>query len=122
LICILSTKRFFDPPSPPAATADKGFTTLWLIPIPRLWYLKKLWRMKEKYIIRDFQPFVFFFLLGFVFRLATVALFIRLFIIWIIAGHIPPTNALAAMFSFISANLFTLFATWFEMEANKDLK
>jgi len=26
------------------------------------------------------------------------------------------------MFSFMSASLFTLFAMWFDMEANKDLK
>jgi hypothetical protein len=37
-------------------------------------------------------------------------------------GHIPPINALAAMFSFMSASMFTLFAMWFDMEANKDLK
>ncbi len=28
----------------------------------------------------------------------------------------------AAMFSFMSASLFTLFAMWFDMKANKDLK
>jgi hypothetical protein len=39
-----------------------------------------------------------------------------------VIGHIPPINALAAMFSFMSSNLFTLFAMWFDMEANKELK
>lgn len=80
------------------------------------------WRMKEKYIIRDFHPLVFFYLLGGFFSLFTFLLFIRLFIYWYLNGYIPPINALAAMFSFVSASLFSLFAMWFDMEANKDLK
>jgi glycosyltransferase involved in cell wall biosynthesis len=88
------------------------------------WLLIKLffWRMKEKYIIRDFHPLVFFYMQGIFFFILTVLLFIRLFIIWGMTGHIPKINALAAMFSFVSASLFTLFAMWFDMEANKDLK
>jgi len=88
------------------------------------WLLLKLflWRMKEKYIIRDFHPLIFFYLLGTLFGFATVALFIRIFWYWFYFSHIPPINALAAMFSFMSASLFTLFAMWFDMEANKDLK
>lgn len=88
------------------------------------WLLIKLffWRMKEKYIIRDFHPLVFFYLLGGFFSLLTSVLFIRLFVYWYLNGYIPPINALAAMFSFMSASLFTLFGMWFDMEANKDLK
>ena len=88
------------------------------------WLLIKLffWRMKEKYIIRDFHPLVFFYLLGGFFAMFTFLLFFRLFIYWFLNGYIPPINALAAMFSFVSASLFTLFAMWFDMEANKDLK
>jgi glycosyltransferase involved in cell wall biosynthesis len=88
------------------------------------WLLIKLffWRMKEKYIIRDFHPLVFFYLLGGFFSLLTLLLFLRLFIYWYLNGYIPPINALAAMFSFMSASLFSLFGMWFDMEANKDLK
>jgi glycosyltransferase involved in cell wall biosynthesis len=88
------------------------------------WLLIKLffWRMKEKYIIRDFHPLVFFYALGGIFGLITVFLSIRLFIVWAITGFIPSINALAAMFSFMSASLFILFAMWFDMEANKELK
>ncbi|TAL57191.1 MAG: glycosyltransferase family 2 protein, partial [Bacteroidetes bacterium] len=88
------------------------------------WLLLKLflWRMKEKYIIRNFHPLVFFYFLGFFFFIATLLLSVR--IIWFVYvfGNIPPINALAAMFSFMSASLFTLFAMWFDMEANKELK
>ena len=81
-----------------------------------------LWRMKEKYIIRNFHPLVFFYFLGFLFFVATVLLFTRVSLYWYFKGNIPSINALAAMFSFMSASLFTLFAMWFDMEANKELK
>ncbi|MFA5903370.1 MAG: glycosyltransferase family 2 protein [Desulfobacula sp.] len=88
------------------------------------WLLIKLffWRMKEKYIIRDFHPLVFFYSLGFGFGITTIALFLRVFIQWYLTNHIPAVNALAAMFSFMSASQFSLFAMWFDMEANKHLK
>ncbi|MBF0412325.1 MAG: glycosyltransferase family 2 protein [Desulfamplus sp.] len=88
------------------------------------WLLLKLffWRMKEKYIIRDFHPLVFFYLTGFFFSCATALLFFRVFLIWYLSGKIPSINALSAMFSFMSASQFTLFAMWFDMEANKHLK
>jgi hypothetical protein len=65
---------------------------------------------------------IFFYLFGFLFGFATIVLFIRVFYLWFTTGHIPPVNALAAMFSFMSAAQFTLFAMWFDMESNKDLK
>jgi len=93
------------------------FTINWLL------FKRFLWRLKEKYIIRDFHPLVFFYFFGFIFSIATIGLFGRLLYRWIYLGlNIPPINALAAMFSFMSASLFTLFAMWFDMENNKDLK
>lgn len=88
------------------------------------WLLIKLffWRIKEKYIIRNFHPLVFFYFLGILFGCVTAVLFLRLFGIWYLTGHIPSINALAAMFSFMSTSQFTLFAMWFDMEANKGLK
>jgi len=88
------------------------------------WLLVKMffWRMKEKYIIRDFHPLIFFYALGGFFGISTILLFMRVFYYWLILGRILPINALAAFFSFMSASLFTLFAMWFDMEANKDLK
>ncbi|MFH1154349.1 MAG: glycosyltransferase family 2 protein [Pseudomonadota bacterium] len=88
------------------------------------WLLLKmfLWRMKEKYVIRDFHPLVFFYMLGIGFGIATVLLFSRVFILWYLTTYIPRTNALAAMFSFMSFSQFTLFAMWFDMEANRNIK
>ena len=92
------------------------FTISWLL------FKMFLWRMKEKYIIRDFHPLIFFYTLGVLFKIITIVLFVRIFWFWYMYNHIPPINALAAMFAFMSASLFILFAMWFDMEANKDLK
>ena len=92
------------------------FTLSWLL------FKNFLWRMKEKYFIRDFHPLIFFYFIGFSFLILTIILFGRLFYTWWLIGSIPPINALAAMFAFMSASLFTLFAMWFDMEANKNLK
>jgi len=92
---------------------------------PRLGYLllkRFLWRLKEKYIIRDFHPLVFFYFFGFFFGLLSMLLFLRVFYFWLALGlEIPKVNALAAMFSFMASTQFILFAMWFDMEANRHL-
>ncbi len=93
-----------------------------LFTISTLLIKKFLWRLKEKYIIRDFHPLVFFYLLGFLFSAATLGLGARLIYLWIVNGFVPNTTALATMFSFMASSQFTLFAMWFDMEANKHLK
>jgi glycosyltransferase involved in cell wall biosynthesis len=78
------------------------------------------WRLKEKYIIRDFHPLVFFYFFGFLFFLLTILLMSRLIIIIYYTGIIPKVNALAMMFSFMSSTIFTLFAMFFDkQESNK---
>ena len=88
------------------------------------WLLLKLffWRMKEKYIIRDFHPLIFFYMIGGMFGLFTVLFAIRVFYHKLTVGFYPPTTSLAMFFAFMSTSLFTMFAMWFDMEANKDLK
>ena len=87
------------------------------------WLLFKrfFWRLKTKYIIRDFHPLVFFYFIGIVFLTLSFFLFLRLCIVWFNTGIIPSINALASMFSFSSASIFLLFAMWFDLEANKNL-
>lgn len=103
---------------------EKSMIKVRKVMITLSWLLLKdfLYRLKEKYIIRDFHPLIFFYLFGLFFGLGTIILFLRLFYIWFTMGHIPPMNALAAMFSFMSTAQFTLFAMWFDMENNKDLR
>jgi len=92
------------------------FTLQWVL------YSGFLWRLKEKYVVRDFHPLVFFYGLGGFFSVLTIILAVRLFYFWGTTGIIPSINALAAMFSFMSAALFILFAMWFDMSSNQHLK
>ncbi len=92
------------------------FTLSWLL------FKDFLWRMKEKYSVKDFHPLVFFYFLGGVFGIFTLVLSVRLFYIWWTFGEIPPINALGAMFTFMGMSLFILFAMWFDMSSNQDLK
>lgn len=112
------------PVKPVYNVGEKSGMNVFKVVFTLSWLLLKLffWRMKEKYIIRDFHPLIFFYTLGFLFWFITGILFIRMIWFWSVFGHIPPINALAMMFAFMSASLFTLFAMWFDMEANKDLK
>jgi glycosyltransferase involved in cell wall biosynthesis len=92
--------------------------------VPRIsWLLVKgfFWRMLQKYVIRDFHPLVFFYMLGFLmttlgFLLGIVELVLRL------RGNAitTPTIVLVALL-LISGSQFVLFAMWFDMESNKDL-
>jgi glycosyltransferase involved in cell wall biosynthesis len=88
------------------------------------WLLFKwfLWRMKEKYIIRDFHPLVFFYILAFFLLSASVPLFARVIWRWIYFGRIPPINTLAFIFMGITGMQSMFFAMWFDMAYNKDLR
>ena len=80
------------------------------------------WRLKEKYIIRDFHPLVFFYLLGLSLLTISGFFFIRLIYLWIVEEHAPELTALAWMFSFAIGLQAIFFAMWFDMEYNKQLK
>lgn len=93
--------------------------------IPGLaWLLLRLFlfRLKEKYIIRDFHPLVFFYALGgFLFPVGTI---FGLYLLGkrALVGPIADTSALFSAFLIIMGIQFLLFAMWFDMEYNKDLR
>jgi glycosyltransferase involved in cell wall biosynthesis len=93
--------------------------------IPRLsWVLFKLffWRMKEKYVIRDFHPLLFFYAMGAGLLGVAIPLAGRLIWLWSSTGRIPPVNAMALIF-FVLTGMHTLFfAMWLDMDNNRDLK
>lgn len=103
---------------------EKSHINIFTVGFKISWLLLKsfFWRLKVKFIIRDFHPLVFFYFFGFSFLILSMLLFTRMIFVWIDRGSIPSINALAAMFSFISSNIFILFAMWFDMDYNKDLK
>jgi glycosyltransferase involved in cell wall biosynthesis len=88
------------------------------------WILfKGFWRrLFFKYVIKDFHPLIFFYLLAFVLIGATIPLAIRLFYILAMTGDIPDINAMALVFAAISGLQTLFFGMWFDMEYNKDLR
>ena len=79
-------------------------------------------RMLRKYIIRDFHPLIFFYMLGFVMLLLSCPLIIRiLWIFFVNGGSITPINALGTGFTLVMGLQFVLFAMWFDMDYNRDL-
>jgi glycosyltransferase involved in cell wall biosynthesis len=93
--------------------------------IPRIsWILfKGFWqRLFFKYVIKDFHPLIFFYLLSFLLLGACVPLTIRLFYIWAVSGNIPDINAMALIFTSISGLQTLFFGMWFDMEYNKNLR
>jgi glycosyltransferase involved in cell wall biosynthesis len=93
--------------------------------VPRIaWLLLRgfFWRLWEKYVKRDFHPLVFFYFMGF---LATVSgVLLGLVVVgYRIAGYsIPVSTVVLVALLVISGLQFTLFAMWFDMESNKDLR
>jgi glycosyltransferase involved in cell wall biosynthesis len=93
--------------------------------VPRIsWLLMKgfFWRMREKYVIRDFHPLVFFYLLGIVMTLVGLALGIAETVLRILGHGIPAATIVLVALLLIAGSQFTLFAMWFDMESNKDLR
>ncbi len=93
--------------------------------IPRIsWLLLKafFWRLREKYVIRDFHPLVFFYLFGILMALAGLALGIALIVLRSLGEGITAATGVLDAILLIFGAQFTLFAMWFDMESNKDLK
>ena len=93
--------------------------------VPRIaWLLVRgfFWRLWEKYVKRDFHPLVFFYVIGFIATVAGVMLGLVV-VGYRIAGYsIPIATVVLVALLVISGLQFTLFAMWFDMESNKDLK
>ncbi len=92
--------------------------------IPRIgWILfKGFWkRLFFKYVVKDFHPLVFFYVLSCFLLTATIPLTARLLYIWAITGNIPDINAIALIFTLISGLQTLFFGMWFDMDYNKDL-
>jgi glycosyltransferase involved in cell wall biosynthesis len=93
--------------------------------VPRIsWLLFKgfWWRMGQKYVIRDFHPLVFFYTFG-ALMLAVGFLLGLLELVLRIGGNaITPASIVLVAVLLIAGLQLTLFAMWFDMEANKDLR
>jgi glycosyltransferase involved in cell wall biosynthesis len=88
------------------------------------WLLFKgfFWRLKEKYVIRDFHPLVLFYSMGIVLFGLGVASGITYTVLRILGNPIPAATAVLVALLVISGLQFLFFAMWFDMESNKELR
>ena len=93
--------------------------------IPTLsWLLLKcyFWRIKEKYVIRDFHPLVFFLAGGLL--LVGGGTLLGLYIVYLrfFYGALSPNAVIFDALCLIMGAQMLFFAMWMDMERNKDLK
>ena len=97
---------------------------LWKVIPTMSWMLLKafLWRLKTKYVIRDFHPLVLFYFLGFVLTIAGLGLGVAETVLRILGNGITPATVVLVALLLISGIQFLLFAMLFDMESNRDLR
>ena len=92
---------------------------------PRIsWLLLKgfFWRLREKYVIRDFHPLIFFYAFGLLATFAGLVLGVVEVVYRIAGDPVSVGTVVLIALLLISGSQFTLFAMWFDMESNKDLR
>jgi hypothetical protein len=90
--------------------------------IPRLaWQLLRffLYRMIQKYVIRDFHPLVFFYFSGSLMFLSGLMFGLYLLAYRIFTGPVEATSTIMAVFLFITGMQSLFFAMWFDMDNNR---
>jgi glycosyltransferase involved in cell wall biosynthesis len=88
------------------------------------WLLVKafFWRMREKYVIRDFHPLVFFYVFGILFSLIGLALGVTVTVLRILGNDLTVATVVLVALLLMMGLLFALFAMLFDMESNRDLR
>jgi len=116
--------RVRDFPSRPIyGVGERSGIRLWKVVPAISWLLVKgfFWRLREKYVIRDFHPLVFFYFFGFLMTLLGLGLGIAEIVLRALGNQIPTATIVLVALLLISGSQFTLFAMWFDMESNRDL-
>jgi hypothetical protein len=78
--------------------------------------------MGQKYVIRDFHPLVFFYVFGSLMLAVGVLLGLIELLLRVAGNAITPATVVLVAVLLIAGLQMTLFAMWFDMEANKDLR
>jgi glycosyltransferase involved in cell wall biosynthesis len=117
--------RVRDVPSRPVYNVGEQSGIRYSRVIPAIsWLLLKafFWRLWQKYVIRDFHPLVFFYVFGIAMFLAGLGLGIAEVVLRILGNPIPPATVVLVALLLLFGSQFTLFAMWFDLERNKDLR
>lgn len=85
-------------------------------------YTKKfLWRLWTKYVLRDFNPLVFFYLWSFILIPLGIVMGIRV-LIFAIKGAAPTNETILTVLFLLLGIQFLMFAMMFDMQANEKLQ
>ena len=93
--------------------------------VPKIsWLLLKgfFWRMGQKYVIRDFHPLILFYTLGGLLFGFGIALGIAEVVLRFLGNPITSATIVLVALLVISGLQLLLFAMWFDMESNKELR
>ncbi len=102
---------------------ESGVKPLRMIPkLSALLFKLFIYRMVQKYVIRDFHPLLFFYSMGVMLFAPGVLFGLYLLFYRLFVGRVAPTSALFAVFLFVSGLQAIFFAMWFDMEYNRDLR
>ena len=118
-------RRVRDYPSRPIyGVGERSGIRLWKVVPTIAWLLLKgfFWRMKEKYVIRDFHPLVLFYMLGLLMCTIGIGLGIAEVVLRVMGNPIPTATIVLVALLTISGIQLLLFAMWFDMESNKELR
>ena len=118
-------RRVRDYPSRPIyGVGERSGIRLWKVVPTISWLLFKgfFWRLGSKYVIRDFHPLVLFWALGIVLFLAGVVLGFVEVVLRLAGNAIPSATIVLVALLVISGLQLLLFAMWFDMESNKELR
>jgi glycosyltransferase involved in cell wall biosynthesis len=110
--------------TPRYGIGERSSMKVWKV-IPTVSYLLLrgfIRRMFEKYVIRDFHPLVFFYALGFTVTLIGLALGLLETFLKITRGDIAVATIVLVALLLVSGLQLLLFAMWFDMEYNKELR
>jgi len=110
------------PVSPIYNIGETSGIRLWKV-IPSIsWYLAWgfCWRLREKYVIRDFHPLLLFYFFGFLLCILGGALGIYLVMYRFFVSMAAATSAILAAMMVLSGTQLLLFAMWLDMEYTRE--
>lgn len=100
-----------------------GIRPIRLVPRLSLLLLRLfLYRMLQKYIIRDFHPLILFYFTGTI--TFSIGFLIGIYVVWhrLFVGAVSDNTPLFSAFLILMGWQSILFAMWFDMESNRHLK
>jgi hypothetical protein len=79
-------------------------------------------RLVQRFVVRDTHPLVLFYLVGGLLLIPGLVFGTYLFVYRILVGPVAAVSALFATFVVLTGLNFLMFALWFDMDANRELR